>query len=265
MGRATYRNKWDRYSRQYERNAIKILTPVFKEWGNSVSWENLTEANYESQVNLSVSNQLMSDAYMRIYRETGSVHGARVGKSINTQLKNFTLSNFNTLFESQIRAFFVRYGIERVVTVTDTYKASIVKLLKNRIESGLTIVEAAREVQKIVGKSKFYRWQAMRIARTETTASANFGAIQSGEVSGFVMEKEWISALDNRTRTSPPDSYDHRNMNGKRVGANEKFNVSGQMMDYPGDPNGSAGNVINCRCTVAVVPARDSNGDLIPV
>jgi len=54
-------------------------------------------------------------------------------------------------------------------------------------------------------------------------------------------------------------------MNGKRVGYNEKFNVSGQEMEYPGDPNASAGNVVNCRCTVAVVPKRDSNGDLIPL
>jgi len=261
MGRATYRNKWDRYSKGYEKNAMRILIPVFDEWGNSISWENLTETNYEAQVNLSVSNQLMSDAYMRIYRETGSVHGARVGKSINTQLKNFTLSNFTTLFEKEIRSFFVRYGIERVVTVTETYKQSIVDLLKTRIEDGLTIVEAAKEVQKIVGKKRFYRWQALRIARTETTASANFGAVQAGDVSGFVMEKEWISALDERTRTSP---FNHMQMNGKRVGLNDKFNVSGQDLAYPGDPKGSAGNVINCRCSVAVVPARDSNGDLIP-
>ena len=31
-----------------------------------------------------------------------------------------------------------------------------------------------------------------------------------------------------------------------------------------GDPKGSAGNVINCRCSVAVVPKRDDNGNLVP-
>jgi len=265
MNRAAYRIKWERYRRGYENKAIRVLMPVYDDWSTSISWENLTETNYEAQINLSVSNQLMSDAYMKIYRETGIAHGSRVGKSINTQLKNFTLFNFTTLFEKKIIAFFVKYGINRVNTVTDNYKQSIVDLLKTRIEDGLTIVEAAKAVQKIVGKQRFYRWQALRIARTETTAAANFGAVQAGDVSGYVMEKEWISALDNRTRTTPPDRYDHRNMDGKRVGLNEKFNVSGEQLEYPGDPIGSSGNVINCRCSVAVVPARDSNGDLIPL
>jgi hypothetical protein len=33
------------------------------------------------------------------------------------------------------------------------------------------------------------------------------------------------------------------------VGKDEPFIVMGEQLDYPGDPVGSAGNVINCRCT----------------
>ena len=32
---------------------------------------------------------------------------------------------------------------------------------------------------------------------------------------------------------------------------------------YPGDPKGRAGNVINCRCTVGIIPKRDASGSLI--
>ena len=57
-------------------------------------------------------------------------------------------------------------------------------------------------------------------------------------------------------------------MDGKKVNFSDGFIVpstkSIDMMMYPGDPNGSAGNVCNCRCTVAFVPMRDANGRAIP-
>ena len=52
-------------------------------------------------------------------------------------------------------------------------------------------------------------------------------------------------------------------MNQRRVGQSERFNVSGEMLSFPGDPKGRAGNVVNCRCTVAIVPKRDSQGNLV--
>jgi len=45
---------------------------------------------------------------------------------------------------------------------------------------------------------------------------------------------------------------------------NESFNVSGEQLEYPGDQqNGSAGNIINCRCTVAQRVKRDADGNII--
>mgnify|MGYP001804312122 CR=1 FL=1 len=52
-------------------------------------------------------------------------------------------------------------------------------------------------------------------------------------------------------------------MDGVRVGKDEDFDVQGEKLAYPGDPKGSAANVINCRCTVAVVPRRNSNGEIV--
>ena len=115
------------------------------------------------------------------------------------------------------------------------------------------------EVRKIVSKPNFYRAQALRIARTETTAAANFAATEAGGVSGFAMQKEWISALDSRTRD------DHAGTNGQKRPESKPFNVGGEKLMYPGDPAGSAGNVINCRCTVAMIPVRDRSGNLIPM
>jgi hypothetical protein len=37
------------------------------------------------------------------------------------------------------------------------------------------------------------------------------------------------------------------------VGINEPFMKSGAPLMYPGDPEGDAANVINCRCTILPV------------
>ena len=124
--------------------------------------------------------------------------------------------------------------------------------------------DAAKEIQELVRKPNFYRWQAERIARTESTTAANYAATEANEVTDFVMEKVWISARDGRTRRTPPDKYDHQDLNGKKVDPNEPFITSrGEKLMYPGAPNGSAGNIINCRCAVAYKAKRDANGDLI--
>jgi hypothetical protein len=41
------------------------------------------------------------------------------------------------------------------------------------------------------------------------------------------------------------------------VGVDETFSVGGEDLEYPGDPNGSPENVIQCRCTVAPVAPDD--------
>ena len=40
----------------------------------------------------------------------------------------------------------------------------------------------------------------------------------------------------------------HRSADGQRVDINERFLVDGESLKFPRDPNGSAKNIINCRC-----------------
>ena len=57
-----------------------------------------------------------------------------------------------------------------------------------------------------------------------------------------VVIKEWVTVGDDKVREA------HRKANGQRVKNHEKFIVGGEELLCPGDPNGSAENVINCRC-----------------
>ena len=58
---------------------------------------------------------------------------------------------------------------------------------------------------------------------------------------GIKVKKEWMSTHDLRTRLS------HRKIDGERVDPSEKFS-NGLL--HPGDPNGEACEVWNCRCTM---------------
>ena len=59
---------------------------------------------------------------------------------------------------------------------------------------------------------------------------------------GLVMMKNWEATPDERTRAW------HRGV--ESVPLDDPFIVDGEELQVPGDPAGSAGNVINCRCTI---------------
>ena len=90
------------------------------------------------------------------------------------------------------------------------------------------------------------------IARTEKGASVNVGQVSTYKATG-IEKKEWISTLDDRTRES------HLMMDGVIADIDATFEVVNETeggvdnMQYPLDPNGSAGNVCGCRCTIAPV------------
>ena len=90
-----------------------------------------------------------------------------------------------------------------------------------------------------------YEGRAETVARTET-ASAYGSASQASLEDSSWTHKRWLSAHDSAVRDS------HREMDGEVVPVDERFS-NGLM--FPGDPDGPAEEVINCRCvSVAATP-----------
>ena len=143
--------------------------------------------------------------------------------------------------------------------ITTTTKEDMRKILTKGMQEGWSITQMMNELEKL----GITAYRAELIARTETTRAANQGALLGAVSTGLMTVKEWISVNDDRTRRIPRDKFDHLHMDGKQVPVDEPFTVPGMsavdFMEYPGDPNGSAGNVCNCRCTVGFEVVRDSN------
>lgn len=269
MNEHQYRNRWLRRHKQYERIAYKEFVKGFKELGNSIPWSFMTTENYRLFLDNNFKQEVFINIYFNVYREIGILHGTRIGREINKEIKDFTLNSFLSVFEKDLISWLLNNAVTRVVTVRQTYLSYLKELIAQGVNDGKTMPEIATYLQKKLNQRGFYRWQALRIARTETTAAANYSSIVAGTTSGIVLDKIWISATDSRTRKLPKNKFDHYSMNGVRVPKDEMFEVptlgGKEKIEFAGDPKGSAGNVINCRCGNTLVPRRDKNGRIVRI
>jgi hypothetical protein len=100
-----------------------------------------------------------------------------------------------------------------------------------------------------------WHYFARRIARTETLMASNGGthaaAVASVDLLGEQRWKVWYATSDNRVRDA------HWLAHGQVRDVREKFDVMGEGLDHPGDPLGSAANVIQCRCTELILTTQD--------
>lgn len=266
MTRREYRRRWLILHKRYESKGIRIFRKGIRESLKNIPYDKLEQWNYVAYLNLVSGTDGIFEAYRTLYTTIGIQHGKKIGRSINKEIrqeKNFDPTSFEGSYPDFIRNWLINNGGQRIISVKDELIEYLVKFMADGIEKGKDIRTISRELQKHILSRGFYRWQIERIVRTETTAAANFGAIQAGESSGVIWEKEWISSRDGRTRRRPDDQFDHYDIDGLKVGKGEKFDVQGDLLDYPGDPKGQAGNTINCRCTLAVVAKRDEEGRII--
>lgn len=263
MKRETYRRNWLRLHNRYERSGLAIFRRNLRETALRIPFENIETWNYKVLLEMNINDEAVRKAYQDLYYTIGLSHGKRVGKSINKQIKNFDPSGFENSFFDFVKNWLLNNGGQRIVSVKSELVQYLLQFITEGMNQGKDIRTISRELQKHILSRGFYRWQIERIVRTETTAAANLGAIQAGNATNVIWEKEWISSRNARTRRRPDDQFDHWVLDGVKVAKGEKFNVQGSMLDYPGDPKGHPGAVINCRCSCVIVAKRDSQGRII--
>lgn len=122
----------------------------------------------------------------------------------------------------------------------DKLKKTITQEISRGIASGLPYSDIARNINNASGSGLS---NAKRIARTEghrIQQTSSRDAQYAAKKKGCDVVKQWDSTLDGRTRDS------HARVDGEIRELDEEFS-NGLM--FPGDPSGSAAEVINCRCT----------------
>ena len=173
-------------------------------------------------------------------RVAGQIADA-IGKSFAPERKQMS-----EVRRRALELFIQQWAARKVTQVTSTTMTEIGQIIKRGIEDGLSVDELAGQIMQ-TGKI-YAAYRAPLIARTETHSAAQYGSLKAAEESEVVEMKEWISVEDSRTRGMDNEDYDHVNV--ASVPVKEPFLVSGEELMYPGDPAGSPGNVINCRCAM---------------
>jgi len=127
-------------------------------------------------------------------------------------------------------------------------KAMVRRGLAQALKNGEGLDQVTERMRRIFQVPKDQTWRAQRIARTETNKVVNLGTLQGYQQSNVVRSKRWLAGFNARDA--------HAAARGQTVPLNEPFIVGGEPLMYPGDPSGSAGNIINCRCTMTPVVDR---------
>ena len=154
------------------------------------------------------------------------------------------------LFDPRVVEFLETWGAEKITGhVTQTTKRAIGKTLAEAREAGESQIQQVRRILEVFDDATARR--ARVIAKTETVAASNFGAVAAIQQVGLM--KQWISTADSKTRgNSPKDAADHVSMNLQLRKADEEFvdPRNGDRMQHPGGGQTAASNV-NCRCFAA--------------
>lgn len=145
-------------------------------------------------------------------------------------------------------------AVNRMNDVGNTLWNDIRDRTARSIAAGATNEELKDQVQRL---TQFSEYRADTIARTETNAAYINGDWAAAQALGEFgpVEKVWVASIGPRTRV------DHAEAHDQTVPMADPFDVGGEAMMFPHDPNASAGNVVNCRCHVEFLYAGDERPD----
>lgn len=242
------RSHLGRSSRLIRSGLNETIKPLIEAIGNVQSFEEV-----RGIANRNLSTDFMKSRYIDLYSEVGVDFANDTYSSIAPPQKSD-----KDIVEYQWRENMRKYVLDevanRITLITNTTEKEFKRIVNNVVqqaqEDGQSVQDAAREIQKQIGFSNSYR--AVRIARTEIVSASNHGSLIGAKSTGLQLKKVWIATRGDRTRDA------HKDMDGRSVNMNEKFRVDvydgkikigDELLEHPGDPKGSAGNVINCRCT----------------
>lgn len=261
MTDAEVRHQFLTFQKRYEAKYQKAFYLLIRKQARRVSSylaENGTEATLTS-INVLIPRAETATLLRQLYTEVGvswaNIEYANIeeytkGWTAPVKIKRF---GFNAIWEGILNLFFSATGGEKITSIDDTTK----KWLIDKIMAGRATEMGAEQIARsMVTDTEIPLMRARVISRTETVAAANFGGITAARQSKLKMNKRWVNAKDGRVRELHKD-ISQGGVGGEVVPLEQPFS-NGLM--HPGDPNGSAKQVIQCRCIASMRPVRDERG-----
>ena len=260
-----------RLKRMYSQ-ALKDITKKSEELQNSIN--SLTMVTLQGDMDEEAQKNLQSMIQSKVYQKS---YQDALKKQIGSILDNLQVEEFKgvdeylnkcyeeaflgTMYdlhgqgiplimpmdqESMVRAVQVDSKISnglysRLGEDVTVLKKKITAEVSRGISTGMSFQQVAKQ---LAAYTNIGFNNAVRITRTEghrIQVQSTNDACYKAKDAGADVVKQWDSSMDKRTRPS------HARVDGEIRELDEKF--SNGMM-FPGDPNGGASEVINCRCAL---------------
>ena len=230
----SYVSKYNRIQRDTEKKMAGKLGKYFStELGKVLAAVNETKAIGsidEVSVLLSIQSILQADKEVLVYTLTPVYNESALSAS------KLALDTIKVTAEPRVSDTIITNMVNKVKGINNaTYR-----LLQNQVKEAVVAGESMDQLSnRIRDVYKFNASRSRTIARTESGAIVNRSTDEEYKANG-VTKKKWVGG------TRPT----HAAQNGDVVPYNEAFK-NGLM--FPHDPNGPAGEVINCTCCLAPV------------
>lgn len=218
----------------------KALAPVWREM-KSEALENLKKGENENLFDNEAFIDKFSKVGLEMNEKTFNHFAEMAYKDINP-VKSLQKGYDSNL--ERIMNFIKDKSFRFARLLTEETEAELRKELMAALKAGEDLDQIMRRIAEVFDIAET-GYRSERIARTESMGAANAGALEGYLQTGLVKGKEWIATYDERTRHS------HAAADGQVTKLSGTFTVDGEKLAFPGDPNGSAGNIINCRCCIA--------------
>jgi len=157
-------------------------------------------------------------------------------------------------------------AVERLNRQANGIARTTQKRMNGSIREGLAENEGVEQIKARVtqslrdmadGGGDAGQARARRIASTTTTTAFEKGQDKAFQEVG-IYGRMWLSQRDVHVRRG------HLDADGQQREMGEPFSVApgsgspGEALEFPGDPEGSPANIINCRCTTLPIPDQET-------
>lgn len=246
----------DTYRNDYENQlniAEKKITPQIQGYYQREYYKGVDNfiqsgrTDYQSLFQYGIVKNIYTEMYKSIGLRFANWYYTKYEKYI---VKKTTSQSKLQIWESYFSNYASQVAAVNVSLVSGTAKKTLIKITQRLMSDPEFMMLGADEKARIL-RSQFKQYskvQATRLVRTESNRIANF-ATQTSALDLFGeenLEKTWIHSMGLNERPW------HADLNLKTIPYREYFNVGSDKMFRPGE--GSAENIINCRCTINYQP-----------
>lgn len=228
----------DNYYNEFVKDIRDIMRRAVKEFGYDMR-DKLEKKGFD--FNLSLTKELL---------------GLDVKLKIDQEGLKPKMNKINIEFQKEMTLFIANESEQQARYITNTNANEINFVI---MQEELKLTKAfSKEERAIIARNIFINLLDRKDERADLIASQVVGMTESYsrfkeaeivhdakiESNGTIIgaTKTWWAILDMKTRP------EHVSADQQMVGIKDNFFVNGENLKMPRDPNGSAGNVINCRC-----------------